>query len=485
MLKVLFVASEAYPFAKTGTLGDFIGALPNAFPKDIDVRVMLPYYDTIPAPLKNKIQYKHHIYFQMDNTYHYCGIFTCQHFDITYYFIDNEYYFRRPELYGYFDDGERFSFFSRAVLECLPMIDFIPDIIHCNDWQTAAIPYLLKHQYYATYPKTKTVFTIHNIKYQGIQKFENIGDFLHLKSLPLDLEYYGNINLMKGALYSADLVTTLSPTYSQELKEPYYGKGLDGVIRNISFKEVGILGGIDESLYNPEEDTALFVPFSTLHQTKAENKKALQQHLGLAIRGDVPMISMVTDLLKQKGLELMATVIHEIMLMDLQLVIMGTGDPVYEKLLESIAFNYPAKMVAIIDFDNTLSRRIYAASDFILMPSKYEPYGVTQMIAMRYGTVPIVRETGGLKDTVLNFDSKLNIGNGFTFSNYNAHNMLFTIQKAVALYHNEPEIFDVIVNNAFNSHFSWEESAQVYLTHYKNLIDTQPPEVDHEYNSLL
>lgn len=485
MLKVLFVASEAYPFTKTGTHGDFVGALPNAFSKDVDVRVMLPYYEAIPAPLKNKIKYKHHIYVQMDNTHHYCGIFTCQHFGITYYFIDNEYYFRRPELYGYSDDGERFAFFSRAALESLPTIDFIPDIIHCNDWQTAAIPYLLKHQYYAAYPKMKAVFTIHNIKYQGIHEFENIGSYLHLKSLPLDLEYFGNINLMKGALYSADLVTTLSPTYSQELKEPDYGKGLDGVIRNISFKEVGILGGIDESLFNPEKDPALFVPFSTTIQKKSENKKALQQHLGLAIRGDVPMVSMVTDLLKQKGLELIANVIHEILLMDLQLVIMGTGDPIYEKLIKSVSFNYPEKMVAIIDFDDTLSRRIYAASDFILMPSKFEPCGITQMIAMRYGTVPIVRETGGLKDTVLNFDSELNVGNGFTFSSYNAHDMLFTIQKAVALYHNEPEIFSVIVNNAFNSHFSWEESAEVYLAHYKILNEAPPQELEYTYKSWI
>lgn len=481
MLKVLFVASEAYPFAKTGMLGDFIGSLPNAFSNEVDVRVILPYYESIPAGLKDKIQYQHHIYVQMDNTNHYCGIFTCQHLGISYYFIDNEYFFRRPELYGYPDDGERFSFFSRAVLESLPTIDFIPDIIHCNDWQTAAIPYLLKHQYYATYPKMKTVFTIHNIKLQGIHEFENIGGYLHLKTLPLDLEYYGNINLMKGALYSADLVTTVSPTYSQELKEPDFGKGLDGVIRNISFKEIGILGGIDESLYDPEKDSALFAPFSTPHQKKAENKKALQQYLGLAIREDVPMVCMVTDLLKHKGLELIANVIHEILLMDLQLVIMGTGDPIYEKLLESVALNYPEKMIVILDLDNTLARRIYAASDFLLMPSKFEPCGLNQMIAMRYGTVPIVRETGGLKDTVVNFDPNLNIGNGFTFSNYNAHDMLFTIQKALALYHNEPEIFDIIVNNAFNSHFSWQNSAKIYLSHYKNLSEAPPNEFEHGF----
>ncbi len=469
MLKVLFVAPEAYPFSKTGGLGDVIGALPKAFPENVDVRIMVPYYASIPEFLNKKIHYHHHFYIKMGSQDYYCGIMTCEHEGITYYFIDNEVFFRRAELYGYFDDGERFTFLSRAALEAIPTLDFLPDIIHCHDWQTAAIPYLLRHQYRAAYPKMKSVFTVHNIKYQGIYGFHDINTYLNLGFLPDDLEFHGNINLMKGALYAADLVTTVSPSYAQELKDAYYGEGLDGVIRNISFKEVGILNGIDGSVYNPENDSALFFPFSDPKGNKVKNKNALQEYLNLPVRADVPMVSMVNRLVEQKGLDLVANVIHEILELDLQLVILGSGDYQYEDLLKNVAINYPDKMIAIIDFDDILSRRIYAASDFFLMPSKFEPCGLSQMIAMRYGTVPIVRETGGLRDTVTQFEPKTGLGNGFTFSRYNAHDMLASIENAISLYHESPQTFDIIVNNAFHSEYDWKNSAQVYLSHYQNL----------------
>ncbi|MGL4607525.1 MAG: glycogen synthase GlgA [Eubacteriaceae bacterium] len=473
MLKILFAASEAYPFAKSGGLGDVIGALPKAFSKEeVDARVIMPLYSTIPDELRNTLVPLTHFYVQMNDKYNYCGILTGEYDGITFYFIDNESFFKRPGLYGYFDDGERFLFFSRAVLDCLPHIDFIPDILHCNDWQTAAIPYLLTNQYQKLYPETKSVFTIHNIKYQGVYGYRDIGGYLHLGFLPGDLEFYGQINLVKGALFAADLVTTVSPTYAEELKDPYYGEGLDGVIREISDKLLGIINGIDESTYDPKVDPALFVKFTktTPEKKKTENKKALQEYLDLPIQGDVPMVSMITRLVEQKGLDLVANVIHEILQLDIQLVVLGTGDYQYEELLRSLAYNYPDKMITIIDFDEDLSRKIYAASDFFLMPSKFEPCGLSQMIAMRYGAIPIVRETGGLKDTVSYFDNETKKGNGFSFATYNAHDMLFTIQHAIDLYEESPDLFKTLVKNALNTHFDWTLSGKSYLDAYKKLL---------------
>lgn len=473
MLKVLFAASEAYPFAKSGGLGDVIGALPKAFKKEeVDARVIMPLYSTIPEKLRKTLKPLTHFYVQMNDKYNYCGILTGEYEGITFYFIDNEAFFKRPSLYGFFDDGERFLYFSRAILDSFPHLDFTPDIIHCNDWQTAAVPYLLANQYQNLYPNMKSVFTIHNIKYQGIFGYKDIGGYLHLGFLPGDLEFYGQINLLKGALISADFVTTVSPTYAQELKDPYYGDGLDGIIREIDHKLQGILNGIDESTYDPKTDPALLVKFTktTPEKKKIENKKALQEYLDLPIQGDVPMISMITRLVEQKGLDLVANVIHEILQLDVQLVILGTGDYHYEDLLRSVAYNYPDKMITIINFDEDLSRRIYAASDFFLMPSKFEPCGLSQMIAMRYGAIPIVRETGGLKDTVDYFNETTEKGNGFSFATYNAHDMLFTIQHGVELYNKEPALFKTLVKNAFNTHFDWKLSADTYLTAYKKLF---------------
>jgi len=469
-LKILFAASEAFPFAKSGGLGDVIGSLPKAFPPDqTDVRVIIPKYECIPDEYIRQSHLVDVFYVHIGDMDQYAGILEYKDGDVTYYFIDNEHYFKRPGLYGYYDEAERYIFFCRAVLECIPYIDFYPDILHAHDWQTALIPYLLKEQYQWHYQNTKSVFTIHNMKYQGVYGFKDINGTLNLDYFPMAMEFFKDVNFMKGALYSADLVTTVSPTYAEEIKDPYYGEGLDGVIRDISYKEVGILNGIDEREYNPQTDEHIWVNYTHSYAKKMENKQALQEQMGLPVDDGKPVIAMITRLVEQKGLDLVSAVIHEILQMEIQLIVLGTGDAAYENMLRDVAYTYPDKMRACITFDEDLSRKIYAGSDMFLMPSKFEPCGLSQMIAMRYGSVPIVRETGGLKDTVHYFNSETEEGNGFSFSTYNAHDMLFTIQKAVGLYYDQQDKWKVLMANACKSNFDWKNSAETYLYYYKKV----------------
>lgn len=469
-LKVLFAAPECYPFAKSGGLGDVVGALPKAFPKDeVDIRVILPKYACIPEKYSKEFKLLDIFYVTIGRTDQYVGIQKYRMDGVTYYFLDNEYYFKRPELYGYYDDGERFIYFCRAVLEAIPYIDFYPDILHCHDWQTALIPYLLKEQYQWHYLNTRSIFTIHNMKYQGLYGFDDLQHLLNFDYFPAAMEYYKKINLMKGALYTSDLVTTVSPSYAEEIKDPFYGEGLDGVIRDIADKEVGILNGIDEKEYNPQTDPAIYVNYTRSLKKKTENKLALQEELDLPVTANKPMVAMITRLVEQKGLDLVAAVIHEILQMDIQLVILGTGDPAYENLLREVAYTYPDKMRTIIDFNEGLSRKIYAGSDLFLMPSKFEPCGLSQMIAMRYGSIPVVRQTGGLKDTVQYFNGDTGEGNGYGFATYNAHDMLYTLQAAVGLYYDYPELWKTLVNNAAKTNFDWSQSAQTYLYYYKKV----------------
>lgn len=469
-LKVLFAASEGFPFAKSGGLGDVVGALPQAFPKsEVDARVILPKYESIPWEYVKDFEYITNFWIKIGHENQYCGLFKYNIEGITYYFIDNERYFKRPTLYGYYDDAERFIFFSRAVLESIPYIGFYPDILHTNDWQTALVPFLLKEQYAWHYTNTKTVFTIHNIKYQGQYGFDDVKTILNFDYFPAQMEFYNNVNFMKAAMYTADLVTTVSPTYAEEIKDPYYGEGLDGVARDIDWKLHGILNGIDESIYNPQTDKALYENYTRSLKKKAENKKRLQEELGLPVRPDVPMISIISRLVDQKGVDLLLGVIHDILQMDIQLVVLGTGDKDYEHRLSEVAANYPDKMRALIQFNEALSHKIYAASDMFLVPSKFEPCGLTQMIALRYGTIPIVRETGGLKDSIEYFNPETGRGNGFTFKTYNAHDMLYTIQKAVNLYYDHKDEWRQLLNNAFESHYNWKQSAQTYLYWYKKI----------------
>lgn len=466
-LKVLFAASEAFPFAKSGGLGDVIGSLPKAFPKDkADVRVIVPKYECIPDKYTKDFKLLDIFYVKIGHNDQYVGIQKYEYDGITYYFLDNEYYFKRPSLYGYYDDAERFIYFCRAVLEAIPYIGFYPDILHCHDWQTALIPFLLKEQYQWHYQNTRTVFTIHNMKFQGLYGFDDLKDILNLDYFPAPLEFYQKINLMKGALYTADLVTTVSPSYAEELKDPYYGENLDGVVRDIAWKEVGILNGIDDVSYNPKTDEALFVNYFDDYDKKLQNKTALQDYLGLPVDKHIPMISMITRLTEQKGLDLVSAVIGDILQMEVQLVVLGTGDAQYENMLRGTAYNYPHKMAAVIDFNENLSRKIYAGSDMFLMPSRFEPCGLSQMIAMRYGTLPIVRETGGLRDTVQYYNAETNEGNGFSFATYNAHDMLFTIQRAVGMYYDAFDKWKQASHNASTSNFDWSVSAQTYLDHY-------------------
>ncbi|MGL4548637.1 glycogen synthase GlgA [Eubacterium aggregans] len=469
-LNVLFAAPECYPFAKSGGLGDVVGALPKAFPKDeVDIRVILPKYACIPEKYSKEFKLLDIFYVTIGHTDQYVGIQKYRMDGVTYYFLDNEYYFKRPELYGYYDDGERFIYFCRAVLEAIPYIDFYPDILHCNDWQTALIPYLLKEQYQCHYLNTRSIFTIHNMKYQGLYGFDDLQHLLNFDYVPAAMEYYEKINLMKGALYTSDLVTTVSPSYAEEIKEPFYGEGLDGVIRDIDDKKVGILHGIDEKEYNPQIDPAIYVNYSRSLKNKTENKLALQEELDLPVTADKPMVAMITRLVEQKGLDLVAAVIHEILQMDIQLVILGTGDTAYENLLREVAYTYPDKMRTIIDFNEGLSRKIYAGSDLFLMPSKFEPCGLSQIIAMRYGSIPVVRKTGGLKDTVQYFNGDTGEGNGYVFATYNAHDMLYTIQAAVGLYYDYPKLWKTLVHNAAKTNFDWSQSAQTNLYYYKKV----------------
>jgi len=470
-LKILFAASEAFPFAKSGGLGDVIGSLPKALAKKhTDVRVILPKYSSIADQYVQKFKFLMHFNVKVGYEAHYVGLFEYKTENVTFYFVDNEHFFSRNQLYGDFDDAERFIFFSRAVLECIPHIDFFPDILHCHDWQTALIPFLLKEQYHWHYLNTKSVFTIHNIKYQGLYGFNDLNPLLNLEYFPSAMEFYNKLNLMKGALYSADLVTTVSPSYAEELKDPYYGENLDGVVRDIDYKLHGILNGIDESIYNPQTDPDIFTQYTDF-SGKVKNKKALQEYLDLPINPDIPVLSMVTRLVEQKGLDLVAGVIHEILQMDLQLVILGTGDSQYENLFRELAYAYPKKVCACIDFDESLSRKIYAGSDLFLMPSKFEPCGLSQMICMRYGTVPIVRETGGLKDTIQYYNSETKTGNGYSFKTYNAHDMLYTIQAAVGLFYDYKSDWQQLVKNCFNTHFNWDMAAETYLYFYRKMTN--------------
>lgn len=470
-LKVLFAASECVPFAKSGGLGDVIGSLPKAFPKDeVDARVILPKYESIPWKYVKDFEYVTNFWVKIGYESRYVGIFRYVMDGVTFYFIDNEYYFKRNGLYGFYDDAERYVYFCRAVMEAIPYIDFYPDVIHCNDWQTALIPFFLKEQYAWHYTNTKSVFTIHNIKYQGHYGFDDVKTILNLDYFPAQMEFYDDVNFMKGAMYTADLVTTVSPSYAEEIKDPYYGEGLDGVARDVSWKEIGILNGIDEASYNPQTDEALFIPYAAGDiQKKRENKRKLQEYLGLPQRSEVPMIAFISRLVDQKGIDLIMGVIHDILKMDIQFVVLGTGDSQYENSLRDIANQYPDKMRTIIDFNEPLSRKIYAAADMFLVPSKFEPCGLTQMISMRYGTIPIVRETGGLKDSVQYYNKITGDGNGFSFQTYNAHDMLFTLQKAVGMYYDEPEQWNHLMQNAFNTHYDWRLAADIYEYWYKKI----------------
>lgn len=470
--KILFVASEARPFIATGGLADVIGSLPQALAKDptYDIRVVLPLYSDIKPEYRRKMSYLGNIYVPLSWRNQYCGIFSCVEQGVTFYFIDNEYYFKRPGCYGYYDDGERFAFFSRSVMEILPFIDFYPDVLHSHDWQAAMAAIYLKTIYCQRpeYQFIRSLFTIHNIEYQGKFSLDILGDLFGLSEEYRHLvEYDGCINLMKGAIECSEQFSTVSPTYAEEIKTEQYAHGLQNIISKNSFKLTGILNGIDVNVYNPATDPALFANFDAENlSNKMICKRELQKMLGLPEK-DVPIIAMISRLVAHKGLELVKAVAEDILHEDVQFVLLGTGDTGYEDYFRDLGNRYEGKVSANIAFNGDLSKKIYAGSDIFLMPSVSEPCGLSQMIASRYATIPLVRETGGLRDSIQPFGAE---GNGFTFSSCNPYDMLYVIHEAIDTYKNK-DIWKNLMKKAATTDFSWAKSAEIYKKLYHQTID--------------
>lgn len=474
-MKILFAAAEAAPFIKTGGLADVIGALPKALQQaGHEVVVVLPKYKDIAQKFKDQMEHFGSVIVPVGWRKQYGGIEALIWEGIQVYFIDNECYFGRDGVYGYWDDGERFAFLNRAVLEILPEIDFSPDVIHCHDWHTAMIPLLL-HEHFRCepfYAEIKTVFTIHNLLYQGIFPYEVLGDLLdlpHTYFTPEAVEYNGNVNFMKAGIVFADHVTTVSPTYAEEIKTPYYGYGMDGLLRANQGRLSGIVNGIDTSIYDPSTDPEIYVQYRTGLGKKRENKKRLQTELGLPQHSNTPLVAIVSRLVEPKGLDLVTRIMDEwLHFDDVQLVVLGTGDRAYEDWFREAAFRHPNKLSVQIKFSEALSRRVYAGSDLFLMPSKFEPCGISQLIALRYGSIPVVRETGGLNDTVHAYNEFTGEGNGFSFHNYNAHDLLFTLRRGVSFYHDEKH-WKHIFRNAIAGDYSWDRSAGQYIEIYRQI----------------
>jgi len=471
-MKVLYVASEALPFMASGGLGDVAGSLPQALRKRlIGCRIVMPLYDTIRQELKDTLKFITHISVPVAWRRQYCGIFEAKYNGVIYYLLDNQYYFKRDTIYGHYDDAERFAFFSRAVLEIIPYIDFKPDIIHCNDWQTALTPVYYSSMYANApgYENIKTIFTIHNIQYQGVYGKEILEDVLGIPAEYTSLlEYDGCINFMKGAIECANKVTTVSQSYADEILDPWYSHGLDGILNERRFKLSGILNGIDTVNYDPETDKSIRANYSAeCFGNKKLDKEDLQQIMGLPVRADIPVIGMVSRLVSHKGLDLVKGILDELLsTAEVQLVVLGSGDYEYESFFRDIAAKYPDKVGLRIGFIPDLARKIYAGADMFLMPSKSEPCGLSQMVALRYGTVPIVRETGGLRDSIT--DCGDGEGNGFTFKSYNAHDMLDAIRRALTYYYNDD--WNILVERALDCDFSWGRSANTYIKLYKALL---------------
>lgn len=471
-MKILFATSEAEPFIKTGGLGDVSGALPIALAEEKqDIRVVLPLYESIPSKYRQTMEFLGSTIVALGWRHQYAGVFTETINGVKYYFIDNEYYFKRKGIYGHFDDGERFAFFSKAVLEALPLIGFYPDVIHCNDWQTALIPVMTDCFYRNKegYNNIKTVLTIHNIEFQGRMDQSCITDVFGIpESHKKAVEYDNSANMLKAGIELANAVTTVSDTYAKEIMDPYFACGLESILQKRSYKISGIVNGIDTTLYNPLKDEALFQRYSEKSLArKKKNKIGLQEMVSLPV-SERPVIGMVTRLTNQKGLDLVMEVIEDILNLDAQMVILGTGDWKYENALKELAKRYSKKLAVIINFSRDIASKIYSGCDMLLMPSRFEPCGLSQLIAMRYGNIPIVRETGGLKDTVIPYNTHTGEGTGFTFKCYDAYDMLDAIKRAMAVYDNKNE-WQLIMKNAMERDYSWKEQSKKYIELYNKL----------------
>lgn len=471
MKNVLFVASECVPFIKTGGLADVVGSLPKNFDKDrFDCRVILPKYLCIDQKWKDQMEYVDHFYMDFYGASRYVGILKLEYEDIMYYFIDNEFYFNGPRPYGdMLWDIEKFTFFSRAALSALPVIGFQPDIVHCHDWQTGVVPVYLKDSFRGGefYWNMKSVMTIHNLKFQGVWDYKTIQSITGLSDyyfVPDKLKDYENGNLLKGGITYADKVTTVSNTYASEIQSEFYGEGLDGLMRARQNDLWGIVNGIDYDLYNPKKDKFLVANYDVdnFRKEKIKNKKALQKELGLAEDPKCMMIGIVSRLTSQKGLDLIDRVMDEICQDAIQIVVLGTGEEQYENMFRHFAWKYSDKVSANIYYSEEMSHKIYASCDAFLMPSLFEPCGLSQLMSLRYGTVPIVRETGGLKDTVEAYNEYENKGTGFSFTNYNAHEMMGAIRYAEKIFYDRKRDWNRIVDRAMMADFSWKKSAEIY-----------------------
>ncbi|MDL2289071.1 glycogen synthase GlgA [Oscillospiraceae bacterium OttesenSCG-928-F05] len=475
-MKVLFVTPEAAPFAKTGGLGDVAGSLPAALNKKrAYTRVMMPLYQAVSEQWRAQMTFEKYFYVWLGWRRLYCGIFKLKHEGTVYYFIDNEYYFKRPSLYGHFDDAERFAFFSRAAAQAITELDWVPDVVHCNDWQTALVPIYMKDlsDAFPQLAAIKTVFTIHNTEYQGQYGTEILGDVFGLNEGWFHggiLAFSGDINLMKGAIVASDAVTTVSPTYAKELQHGFYARGLETVFQANENKLSGILNGIDQTVYDPKADPRIFAGYTAADMAgKAENKKELQHILGLKEDPDIPIIACVSRMVAHKGFDLILGALSSIMWLDVQFVVLGTGEWSYEQAFKHSEGFDRSKLSVNITYSDELAMRIYAGADIFLMPSRAEPCGLSQMIAMRYGTVPVVRETGGLKDTVLPYNAATGEGNGFTFANYTIEDMMHVLSNAVDTYRNNPEVWRGLQLAGMKTDFSWSASAGEYKKLYTAL----------------
>ena len=480
-MRVLFATSECVPFVKTGGLADVAGALPPVLQrKGVDVRVILPLYSAIPDSFREQMKDECQFEVELCWRHQYCGVKSLVYQGVTFYFVDNQYYFGRSYIYGMGgDEYERYGYFCRAVIDALPHLGFQPDIIHCHDWQTGMIPALLNIQYrhFPFYSQMRTAFTIHNLQYQGIFGIKDVQDTLGLGDSLFTadkLECYGCANYLKAGLVYADEITTVSPSYAEEIQTAYYGERLEGLLRARRNHLMGILNGIDVDDYDPEKDPMIYANYGAFSLGGKEYcKECLQRELGLTVDAKAPVVGMVTRLSHQKGLDLVERVIRELMDTGLQLVVLGMGDAKYTDLFQWAETAYPGRVAARFQMNHQLAHRIYAGADMFLMPSLFEPCGLSQMISLRYGTVPIVRETGGLRDTVLSYNDASGEGNGFTFFNYNAHDMLYTVRRAVEYFHNNRDVWYKLIVRGMTGDYSWSRSAGEYVKMYERL--TTPP----------
>ena len=472
-MKVCFIAAEAAPFVKVGGLGDVIGSLPKALRElGVDARVILPLYSSIDRE-RFGLKYKAYQFVDLGWRHSYCGIFETEVDGVPCYFVDNEQYFNRDSIYGQIDDGERFAFFSKAALEILPALDFKPDVVNVNDWHTAlSVIYLdvLKSREAEFYKDMKSVLSIHNIEFQGRFNPYEMGNLFGLENKYFDaLIYNGDVNLLKGAIQLADRVNTVSETYAREILDPYFSYGLDKILTVEQGKLRGILNGIDLDKFNPKTDPMIPVNYDLkTFEDKVQNKLAFQKEMDLEVNADIPLIGMVTRLTHQKGIDLILQASEEILKTGAQLVILGTGDAHYESALRSLEHYRHDRVRSILLFSNEMSAKIYAASDLFLMPSKTEPCGLSQLISMRYGTVPVVHRVGGLRDTVIPFTGVE--GNGFTFESFQASDMMDAIYRAMTCFYQSPDEWKQIIKNNLQKDVSWEQSAKKYLDLYHEVV---------------